>query len=466
MKSSHKPYSYYRNLSLVNFRGFKKQENIPLAPLTILVGPNSSGKSSICNALLLLAQSDCFPVFNESFKPAWIGQLVDLGSFEDAIYGHKSTLTMRIGAELVIDPKAQRWGSPASKRQSIIYEFQIRGGRGDSEGHISKIDIMDRISRERLGIHVDTRKERPSIILEFLGLSAPLRPEKFPEEARPYTRTYALVAHQIDQTLRRRRKPSMRGRQAGWDRIKDHLRASSAYSEFTAQTQRVSSDRAAPKRVYSRIGPGQPEGTDGPWRTQRVYEAVDPNMLGDDRVGRVNRKEISRILQKLNVAKDISRGELSPYYFDIKLTDNRTKIESRIIDFGYGASQVIPIIVACTSDANGPLIIEQPEIHLHPMAQGVIAELLGQSSARRQVVMETHSVHMINRIRLMIAEKKIDHGDVVINYIDRTARGSRVTTIPLKPNGDFGAEWPGGFFDERYQDTMALVMTQINSGNE
>ena len=464
MKSNHKPYSYYRNLSLVNFRGFKKQENIPLAPLTILVGPNSSGKSSICDALLLLAQSNCFPVFTESFKPAWIGQLVDLGSFKDAIYGHKNTLTMRIGAELEIDPKPESWRSSASKRQSIIYEFEIRCGRGDSTGYISKIDIIDRISGERLGIHVDTRKERPRIILEFLGLSAPLHPEKFPE-ARAFARTYALVAHQIDQALRKRRKLSMRGRQAGWDRIKDHLRASSAYSEFTAQTQRVSSGRAAPKRWYSRIDPGQPEEADGPWRAQRLYEAVDPNMLGDDRIGRVNRGSIGRILQKLNVAKDISRGELSPYHFDIKLTDNKTKIESRIIDFGYGASQVIPIIAGCTSDSRGPLFIEQPEIHLHPMAQGVIAELLGETSARRQVIMETHSVHMINRIRLMIAEKEIDHGDVVINYIDRTARGSRVTTIPLKQNGDFGAEWPGGFFDERYQDTMALVMAQTNSGN-
>jgi len=72
-------------------------------------------------------------------------------------------------------------------------------------------------------------------------------------------------------------------------------------------------------------------------------------------------------------------------------------------------------------------------------------------------LVETHSVHMINRARLRVAQGLLNHKNVMILFVDRNARGSRVQTIPLTENGDFGASWPGGFFDERYEDTMALL---------
>jgi predicted ATPase len=141
-----------------------------------------------------------------------------------------------------------------------------------------------------------------------------------------------------------------------------------------------------------------------------------------------------------------------------------TSVISNLIDVGFGASQIIPVITACASNRLGPLFIEQPEIHLHPKAQGTVAELLCHTSLRRQVLVETHSVHMINRARLQIARGLLDHRNVIIVYVDRTSRGSRVSTIPLKENGDFEADWPGGFFDERYEDTMRLL--QLKSKGE
>nr|MDQ3819082.1 DUF3696 domain-containing protein [Acidobacteriota bacterium] len=152
-----------------------------------------------------------------------------------------------------------------------------------------------------------------------------------------------------------------------------------------------------------------------------------------------------------------SASHLTPYHSVINLRDNVTKVKSNLIDVGYGASQVIPVITACLSNRSGPIFIEQPEIHLHPKAQGTIAELLCETSLKRQVLVETHSVHMINRARLRVAQGHLDYKNVMILFVDRDARGSRVQTIPLKENGDFGGTWPGGFFDERYEDTMALL---------
>jgi len=139
--------------------------------------------------------------------------------------------------------------------------------------------------------------------------------------------------------------------------------------------------------------------------------------------------------------------------------DNVTSITSNLIDIGYGASQVIPILRAVMSPSRGPLFVEQPEIHLHPKAQGTLAEILCEVSSSRQVVIETHSVHMINRARILVASGKIDANDVMINFIGRTRTGSVVYPIHLLENGDFGTEWPSGygFFDERFQDTMRLL---------
>ena len=73
------------------------------------------------------------------------------------------------------------------------------------------------------------------------------------------------------------------------------------------------------------------------------------------------------------------------------------------------------------------------------------------------MLVETHSEHMINRARIRVAKGLLDPKDVMILYVDRSLKGSQVHTIPLDKNGDFGAAWPEGFFDERYEDTMKLL---------
>jgi predicted ATPase len=166
---------------------------------------------------------------------------------------------------------------------------------------------------------------------------------------------------------------------------------------------------------------------------------------------------LGTILRDLDIATAVTEDTLSPYHSAISIRDSVTGIVSNLMDVGYGASQVLPVILACLDPSPGPLMIEQPEIHLHPRAQGVVADLLCYTSKNRQVFIETHSVHMVNRARIMVAKGQLPHTHVLVNYVSRSRTGSQVKSIPILKNGDFGAEWPTGFFDERYQDTMALL---------
>jgi len=172
---------------------------------------------------------------------------------------------------------------------------------------------------------------------------------------------------------------------------------------------------------------------------------------------KLRRQTLARVLRSLDIAKRIKTSKLSPYHFSINVRDSQLNIESKLIDVGFGASQVIPVIRACLGPSYGPLLVEQPEIHLHPKAQGIVAELLCQTSLGRQVIIETHSEHMINRARILVAQGKLDHRDIIINYVKRTKRGSQIRSIPLGPDGEFREPWPDGFFDERYQDTVKLL---------
>jgi predicted ATPase len=472
MKTKSKTPPHYSSVSLGNFRGFKNAKRIPLAPLTFLVGPNSSGKSSIFDALLLLTQSEVLLTDEPPLVPTWIGPLVDLGSFEDAVFDHKSSLTIRLALEFSLGSTIARGTGLSSSRTPMTFEFDIRSSKNDPVGNFRSISIVDNASAEFVRMIFEPGST-PKLNQEFLGRTHHINLD---QQLYGIGYPFADVAAKIDRIIdtRRQSPKSKRGRlkTTAWRRIASYMRSSDYFGSFIEGTQRVSSGRTAPRRWFSTTTPEELL----PNSARRIFNGVYPTMVESDRRTQVTsysrdtpanrRAELNKVLKKLRIASSISASHLSPYHSAIDVKDSVTKITSNIIDVGYGASQVIPVIAACLTNSRGPLFVEQPEIHLHPQAQGIVAELLCNTSLRRQVLIETHSEHMINRARLQIAKGQLDHKNVVIVYVDRDDRGSRVATIPLTENGDFAADWPGGFFDERYEDTMALLQLKSKGDNE
>jgi predicted ATPase len=457
--------AYYKSLSLENFRGFKKVDEIPLAPLTFLVGPNSSGKSSICDALLLLIQSDLLLTDEPPLVPKWIGPLVDLGTFRDTVFGHNDSLNLRIAIEVSLDSSGKTYDLLHSSRHPVKFEFHIRSSKDDPVGNIRLIGITDSLSNERVVIRFQPTPS-PKFKLKYLR-----RTHEIPLDKKLTGTGYPLadMTHVIEKAYDKR-SILISKRKAALRRVASYMRSHDFFTAFTEGTQRVSSGRAAPQRWFLRTNPDELL----PNSLRKIFNGVYPAMVesidrsdmsrGSKQLSREHRKELNRILKELNIATNISASHLSPYHSTIEIRDSETKVESNLMDVGYGASQIIPVITACLSNRAGPLFVEQPEIHLHPKAQGTIAELLCETSLKRQVLVETHSVHMINRARLRVARGLLDPKNVTIIFVNRDSSGSQMQIIPIKENGDFGAEWPGGFFDERYEDTMALL--QLKSQGE
>ncbi len=136
--------------------------------------------------------------------------------------------------------------------------------------------------------------------------------------------------------------------------------------------------------------------------------------------------------------------------------------QRRATNVGFGISYVLPIIVAVLSSKPGTLIlIENPEAHLHPKGQSQIGQLLAlAASCGVQIVVETHSDHVLNGIRLAINNAKIKPEDVQLHYFQRIDEDGQLITEVLSPKIDKNGrinQWPAGFFDQTQKDLIQLM---------
>jgi predicted ATPase len=148
----------------------------------------------------------------------------------------------------------------------------------------------------------------------------------------------------------------------------------------------------------------------------------------------------------------LSTRPLIPYFID-----RDTGVEVFARDIGYGVSQVLPVVIACSdSRRNSHVMVEQPELHLHPRVQSRLADLFFSAiNQGLQLSVETHSEHLIYRAQRLIREGKAQSSQICINYVERTRLGSVVHRLRLGDSGNFLDAWPGGFFDERLEELLS-----------
>ncbi|MFM6013190.1 MAG: AAA family ATPase [Dolichospermum sp.] len=134
----------------------------------------------------------------------------------------------------------------------------------------------------------------------------------------------------------------------------------------------------------------------------------------------------------------------------------------RSTNVGFGITYTLPIIVAILSATSDTLILlENPEAHLHPRGQSKMGELIAlAASCGIQIILETHSDHVLNGIRKAVRHKKREADKVQINYFERYLKKGQPTTEIITPRiyPDGGIDkWPDGFFDQAEKDLMELL---------
>lgn len=167
------------------------------------------------------------------------------------------------------------------------------------------------------------------------------------------------------------------------------------------------------------------------------------------------------IIEEELVANELSRF---PVKTQLVLKEELSRIEVHPQDIGVGISQVLPIIVASLASREGIIAMEQPELHIHPALQVALGDLFIARANESDAcfLIETHSEHLILRLLRRIRETTENELPPGVNgftsdklsvlYIDKKDSGLEVLKLDVDDTGDFEAEWPKGFFEERDEE--------------
>lgn len=463
-----------RGLSELQLGGFKSIDAttiVPLRPLTLIYGKNSAGKSSLIQSLLLLGQSVAENAFTAS------GEIVNLGSFQGLQHGHDSNRTLSIGVTWASSPEIDSPKAIPDPRSLRSQRFCFTTASTQAAGSPSSVSIG-------LGAEVFTLTHDRSSP-ESLSLSAE-------DVARLVALAYSEGSTYPPRNTSRNQgsRVARKFRQLGIDEIplqRSSLAAGELEPKFSSEFDYRSStsrthkglEHAALKRAAEHLGSVSDELANllarlvylGPLReTPKRFSQRQPGSLTRDMPfflldNDAERQAVSDWLKRLGAPYELEVvNPIIPEYREtvgevatVALKDTRSGISVTPVDVGFGISQVLPILTELSARTNSIILIEQPEIHLHPAMQAELGDLLIESTRAsgrgNQVIAETHSETLILRVQKRIREGLLAHSEVLVMYVDQDAEGKgRIDELRLDPDGNFIDSWPGGFFDEQFDE--------------
>jgi predicted ATPase len=432
----------FTQIHLEHFKAYRNSGRVPLRPLTLLLGANNSGKSSLLHAILLLAQTLEDTTSRQPLVTS--GAFVDLGGYYDIVWGGPgasepfsialSVTPSSIEQEFFLFETSDDQASPTDLRVSFSFDPQ-RNAIVVSSSSLSG-DSETFVSARRSGsgyfsphIPADGRSRLTTHFRHFLPTYIPSRDMDFRKE-----RKLLEFMYRADQTT------------AAWTQM------FSGVGHVAPLRQPVPRFGILGKSPTSELGPGG----ENLLRALRSYD--------DDGDGREHRlvSEVSQwISSAFGMLEDLRIVDVDEAGTVLALLgDERNGFRNiNVANMGEGISQLLPIIArVLTTPSGGALLVEQPELHLHPAAQADLADLFiaGAQSGNRQYIVETHSEHLLLRLRRRIADSTIAPADVAVLYVERGAKSSSVRSLDLNSSGEF-EDWPKGFFDERYREALAIM---------
>lgn len=468
-----RPLSPGRLLTELRLRSFKSvgpAVRIPLKPLTLIYGRNSAGKSSLIQAILLLRQS------MEAGRLTANGPSINLGSVAGLAHNHDQSAPMVVGLSFASSPAIDSGlvlPNPGETR-SVDVEF-VAGD--DRDGAAESVVIGLGGKRFRWGTD------------EYDSSVAIASAEEFVEMVRHAYSDRATHPPRKPSTSNQPRAAQTELRRMGRDSVEfalERLTPHGPTSPFLAEVKHRLSGASREGRmegmlrtVGSLFGAVGDElhtlfgrlSYLGPLRQapQRLsaratgHNTLDvPFFLLDNTS---EREDVSAALQRLGVPYDLDVvtaaestdrsifGDMAA----VVLTDTRSGTRLSTADVGFGISQVLPIVTELSARTESIILIEQPEIHLHPAMQADLAdqliESIEESGRANQVIAETHSEALMLRIQRRIREGLLNPDEVVVLYVDQDELGTAVVReLRLDGDGDFIDAWPHGFFAERFDD--------------
>ena len=420
-------------LLMEGFRCFAEPQEVPLAPLTFLVGGNSSGKTSFLAAVRLawdVSKTGGAPDFGE--EPFDLGSYRDISSFFGGRGGRAKKFSLGLSLPLT---RPRRTRTPASVQQIELKATFTQS----SDDH----PLLTRQTMVGAGceIEITTDAAKGSAVIDAVLPSGASVRTDFPAGIEP-EQVWWLISFEE----RRRHQPDEILSLTDADREALQDLSLSVEPMLGSRPVALAPVRARPKRTYDPRTPTlSPEGEHTPMMLSTFLESG-----GEEQQNLIEFGKASGLFTTLKVRRFGTKGGV-PFQLQAG-TSGRAR---NIIDMGYGVSQALPIIVdTLNTQRSAVLLIQQPEVHLHPKAQAEIATFFVEQVRHRTapIMVETHSDYIIDRARLLIREGAIRSSDVQILFFSPKKTDVEIFPIALDDRGDVvdsPAEYREFFMEEQ-----------------
>ena len=420
-------------VTIENFRCFQGRQTARLAPLTLLVGENSTGKTSFLAMTRILWHA----VFRGVYRPDFREEPFDLGSFRDianqsegdGLYGREFSGGVAFDGTNVEATFRQGKISVEVCRLHIANSATSATWTCSGDDHV-KLEVSNPRGRwqfdsdEFESQELDFETKPRSDLWGLLSLRRYLNEERLTDHD-PAQLTSKEIIDLMELVLGP--YESM-----GYRNGKDlQFKAPHALAPL----------RIEPRRSYD-PGPGllDSKGTGVPEYLAALANS-DAQQWTGIKSGIEEYAQRAGLFDEIRIRHTGDEAGRDPFQVQIRKRSECDNGQWRnLVDAGYGVSQIFPVIFELSRSVGSPvLLLEQPEMHLHPSAQaGLGSVLCAAAAAKRQVLVETHSDHLIDRVRMDVRDRKwgLDPEGVSILYFERGAKDVQIHSIRIDGDGN------------------------------
>ena len=445
-------------LEIANFKAWADAD-LGFGAITGLFGTNSSGKSSLIQFLLMLKQT------REERDRSTVLQLnrpyVELGQFSDVIRGHRTedhlrwTVSFQPDKHIQLsDPSAARAVAASGKTVKLSSEVEGEPLKGTSAFAMRAVFLEYSLGgvtfrlAQRSGGSTEYDLISAGGSFRFVRnqgrawpLPGPVRSYAFPDEARTYFQNAQFLAD-----------------------------LETAYEDQLDQIYYLGPLRVRPERDYVWTGSRPLDvGPAGERTIEAIVAATAANerrSLGPRKRSKPLQEVVAYWLQHLELIDSFKVEEVVPgsNRWMAKLCVSKGSPLVPLTDVGTGVSQVLPVITLLQYVPEGStVLLEQPEIHLHPLAQAGLADVIINAALHRnvQVVLESHSEHLLLRLQRRIAEESIMSDQVRLYFATSEKGASRLEPLRLDQYGNI-ANWPHKFMGDAFTETAEAELARLH----
>ena len=441
-------------LKIENFKAWRHAD-LQFGKVTGLFGTNSAGKSSILQLLLLLKQTANATDRSSVLNLGEPEDVVSLGTFKDLVHQHDEQgqvswhLDWTLPEKLAIQDPTQPRGKPLleSDRLETRCAVGLKQARLRARELVYRFDGVEFRMQPKSGSDTKFDLTTDSQQFQFLRnrgrpwpLPHPVKTHRFPNEVRNF---YQNADFLDDFELE--------------------------YEILMDSIHYLGPLREHPRREYHWSGSAAADvGQRGEWTINAILAATrDGTMrsLGYRRRKKSFQEMIAYWLSELGLIHEFHLEEIAEgtNLYQAMVTAASSGVPTALTDVGFGVSQVLPAIVLLYHVPEGSTVLmEQPEIHLHPAVQSRLADvMLNVAEARNvQVIVESHSEHLMRRLQRRVAEEEASSEDVKLYFVSMDRGVARASDLALNEWGEI-ENWPSNFFGDEFGEIAAITKASL-----